>query len=84
MAKMTREAALLSINCIERVCCPAAASLSQRADFLCKLGADEEAATTIAGEMERLGLAFATKELMQAIADIADHPGRKAAPHAAP
>lgn len=74
---MTREQALESINCIERVCCPPTSTLSKRTVFLCGLGADEKSAASITAEMERLGLAFCNRELTDAIAMLADHPGRK-------
>lgn len=64
------------LNCASEVCCSPPNALRAATSILIDAGCPDEYAGSCARNLHEMGIAFTSRELANAISNIADHPGR--------
>jgi len=67
------------LNCAAGICCGPGGSLAAATSILVDAGCPNEYAASCARNLRERGITFTSVALAEAMADIADHPGRKTA-----
>lgn len=67
------------LNCASEVCCSPSSALRAATSILLDAGCPDEYAALCARNLHEMGITFTSLGLAHAIAEIADHPGRRGA-----
>lgn len=67
------------LNCAAEICCQPPQAREALVSILLDIGVPEEYVRRCAVKMTEMGIAFTSVEMMKAVAEIVDHPGRGSA-----